>query len=200
MGKVTIEESSGWYTKAWFRDHPKMEEWGLFRGGALVATIRVVPYAGGLKCWAEMAGLNRLFLAGRGQGSLEFERIQIEVASYVLDAPDLKTERNLRDAGYWLAAPRGGVWPDLGATPRVPIGAKDRNGVEICLGDTVRFADEREWRGPLPKPWVVALSGGELQQSAGVPSDLPHYCEVVPTEAQWAARIEAASRDPMRPM
>lgn len=62
---------------------------------------------------------------------------------------------------------------------RIPIGAKDRNGVEICLGDTVRFADAQEWGGALPPPWTVELKNGALYQACGAPSDLPHYCEVV---------------------
>ena len=61
---------------------------------------------------------------------------------------------------------------------RIPIGAKDRNGVEVCLGDTVRFADRREWgSGKLPEN-VVELKGGKLH-GVYTPSDLRSFCEVV---------------------
>ena len=61
---------------------------------------------------------------------------------------------------------------------RVPIGAKDRNGVEVCLGDTVRFADRQEWGGGELPENVVELKGGELR-GAYTPSDLRSFCEVV---------------------
>ena len=76
---------------------------------------------------------------------------------------------------------------------RLPIGAKDRKGVDICLGDSVHFADAAEWGSTETPMWTVRMEGGKLPQP-GSPSDLARFCEVVETDGIDPAAIVAEIR------
>ena len=76
---------------------------------------------------------------------------------------------------------------------RLPIGAKDRKGVDICLGDSVHFADAAEWGSTETPMWTVRMEGGKLPQP-GSPSDLVRFCEVVETDGVDPAAIVAEIR------
>ena len=65
---------------------------------------------------------------------------------------------------------------------RIPIGAKDRKGVPIHIGDTVRFADAHEWGGGDVPEWVTRLERGRLYQGGGATGDLSSFCEVVASD------------------
>ena len=62
---------------------------------------------------------------------------------------------------------------------RVPIGAKDRKGNEIHLGDTIRFMDAREWGSEDLPQGVVHLKKGEVRQPGGSAGDLDQYFEII---------------------
>ncbi len=57
---------------------------------------------------------------------------------------------------------------------RIPIGANDRHGNPIHVGDRLRF-DEKEWGGE--HEFVVEISDGEIQCPG--PSDLSSWCEII---------------------
>ena len=78
-------------------------------------------------------------------------------------------------------------------TIRLPIGAKDRKGVDICLGDSVHFADAAEWGATETPTWTVRMEGGRLPQP-GSTSDLAQFCEVVKTNGVDPAAIVAKIR------
>jgi len=62
---------------------------------------------------------------------------------------------------------------------RVPIGAKDRKGNEIHLGDTIRFMDAKEWGSEDVPQGVVRLESGKLRQPGGSAGDLDQYFEII---------------------
>lgn len=57
---------------------------------------------------------------------------------------------------------------------RIPIGANDRHGTPIHLGDRLRF-DEKEWGGP--HEFVVEIEDGEL--TCPGKGDLSSWCEII---------------------
>jgi hypothetical protein len=64
----------------------------------------------------------------------------------------------------------------LSDTAGVPIGARDREGRPIHVGDTLSF-DEREWGGP--HEFTIRIEDGEIVMSGGGASDLESWCTIV---------------------
>ena len=119
MNKRTV----GWNNPGHFLNHKQSQQWGLFHHGGLLVEIHVIPWGGGLKCmaiWRQGGALQHAyFTAGRDTDTFRFNRIQLEVVSTVLEEigvaipePGLP-ETLMRAMGYTLAAPKGGVWPDM---------------------------------------------------------------------------------------
>ena len=118
MNKRTL----GWNTPSYFLNHKSAQEWGLYDGARRIAQIRVIPWGGGLKVHARWiqggAWQDSYFTAGRDTTSFGFSSIQVEVAHEVLQeigytATTMRSEGDLRAAGIYLAAPSGGIWPDM---------------------------------------------------------------------------------------
>ena len=64
-----------------------------------------------------------------------------------------------------------------------PIGAKDREGTEVHVGDTLSF-DPNEWGGP--HEFTIVIEDGEIVMSGGGSGDLESWCMIV---RKWDADL-----------
>lgn len=127
MAQVKIEK---WHSPSWFRSRKGAQDWQILQriGGVLtpVVNLRVAEMAGGLKVWGQAlkAGewVSVYVTAGSGGDRFMYSRAQVEAASKVLVALGMapaegqgwiSSETGMVEAGFYLSAPTGGVWPSL---------------------------------------------------------------------------------------
>lgn len=152
MAQAKIEK---WHSPSWFRSRKGAQDWQILQriGGVLtpVVNLRVAEMAGGLKVWGQAVQAGEVVevyvSAGYGGDRYAYSRAQVEAASKVLAALGLappsgsgliRNETHMVEAGFYLSAPTGGVWPSLRDIAALRV--KGRHDAEFWA-DTLKIGD-----------------------------------------------------------